>query len=143
MKKKKQTTALAAVLLACAPLTSFTDVQAAPQAPEAVTTGRTHTGVCDQYRGLLSDAGLPVAYFIRIMWRESRCDPNQYNGRGRDRSYGLLQINTKVTRRIDLWSELQRRCGLVAREQLFDPATNIACAAKLYRAYGTRPWRTR
>lgn len=107
--------------------------------PPAVT----HTGVCSPYRGMLSAVGLPVGYFIKVMWRESRCDPSAYNGKGRDQSYGLLQINTKVLPGMNLWAELQWRCGLTAREQLFDPATNIGCAAKLYKVYGTRPWRTR
>lgn len=82
-----------------------------------------------------------VTRLSKIMWRESRCDPQAYNGRHRDRSYGLLQINTKVTRRIDLWSELQRRCGLTSRDQLFDPVTNLSCGLMLFRAYGWKPWR--
>ena len=99
------------------------------------------TGRCPQYEPLL--ALYPrwnVQRMSRIMFRESRCSPFAYNGRNRDRSYGLLQINTKTTPRLDLWGELQRRCGLVSRDQLFDPAVNIACGATLHRVYGYRPW---
>lgn len=113
---------------------SMSPVPAPP--PSAPVSG------CNAYKYLLERYGLPTGYFLKVMWRESRCDPNQYNGRGRDRSYGLLQINTKSTPRMDLWAELQRRCGLTYREQLFDPETNIACAAQLFSVYGYRPWRT-
>lgn len=107
----------------------------------APATADAASGRCKQYEALLAQhPRWNVARMSRIMFRESRCNPLAYNGRHRDRSYGLLQINTKVTARMDLWSELQRRCGVTAREQLFDPATNVACAARLYAAYGMRPW---
>jgi len=109
------------------------------EGPVGHATANIHTRLCSQYHGLLAAEGLPVTYFARIMYRESKCDPTAYNGKHRDRSYGLLQINTKGA----LWGELQRRCGLTSKDQLFDPATNVACAARLYRVYGTRPWRTR
>jgi hypothetical protein len=88
------------------------------------------------YTGLLAEYGLPVAYFDKVMWRESRCQASAYNGRHRDRSYGLLQINTKGA----LWGELKRRCGLTSKDQLFDPRTNVRCAAQLYKVYGKKPW---
>lgn len=107
----------------------------------APTTTAEAAGRCVQYETLLAQhARWNVARMSRIMFRESRCNPQAYNGKHRDRSYGLLQINTKSTPRLNLWGELQWRCGLTAREQLFDPATNVACAAALYRAYGMRPW---
>ena len=91
---------------------------------------------CPEYEGYMVDNGLPVKTFSPIAWRESKCNPAAYNGRNKDRSYGIFQINTKGS----LWGEIQRRCGLTDKEQLFDPPTNIACAAALYRTYGTRPW---
>lgn len=99
-----------------------------------------HSGRCPQFEGLLRLHNMPVEYFSYVTWRETggTCNPNAYNGRHNDRSYGLLQINTKGA----LWGELQRRCGLRSKDQLFDPATNIACGASLYQAYGTTPWRT-
>lgn len=107
---------------------------AGPPAPPRATAGV--PGQCDSYRALVEAHGLSWSFFGPVMWRESRCTPSAYNGRGADQSYGLLQINTKGA----LWGELQRRCGLSSKDQLLDPATNIACAAALYRAYGTRPW---
>lgn len=93
---------------------------------------------CPQWHGLLVANGMPVAFFDHVIDRETggTCNPNAYNGVNRDRSYGLTQINTYG----DNWGELQWRCGLSYREQLFDPATNIRCAGILYRTYGTRPW---
>jgi hypothetical protein len=91
---------------------------------------------CPQYAAELQANGLPVAYFDRVMYRESRCEADAYNGRHRDRSYGLLQINTKGA----LWGELKWRCGLKFKEQLYTASVNIRCAAKLYQAYGRRPW---
>ncbi|MCJ7725657.1 MAG: peptidoglycan-binding protein [Acidimicrobiia bacterium] len=87
------------------------------------------------YSSLLAKYGMPSS-FSAIIHRESRCDPSAYNGRNRDQSYGLLQINTKGS----LWGDRQSLCGLTSREQLFDPETNIACAAKLYQRSGGSPW---
>lgn len=114
---------------AAPPVPAVASAPAAPAAPKG--------GSCPQYEGLLAAAGLPVRYFSAVMWRESRCDAGEYNGKRNDRSYGLLQINTKGA----LWGELQWRCGLTAKEQLWDPGTNVQCAAALFRTYGYRPWR--
>lgn len=91
---------------------------------------------CPTFTPLLKTYRLPVSFFDYVMWRESRCQPRALNIGRRDRSYGLTQINTKGT----LWPEVQRRCKVTYREQLFNPRTNIACAAALYKAYGRRPW---
>lgn len=117
-----------------AAMVTATAVRMNPPSPPAGGGGHR----CPQYVYLLVRYSLPVWFFDPVMYRESRCQPDAYNGRNRDRSYGLLQINTKG----DLWGELQRRCGLSYREQLFNPDINIRCASRLYAAYGTRPWRT-
>ncbi len=86
----------------------------------------------------------------RIVWRESRCLPDAYNGRGRDRSYGLLQINTRGA----LWDRpiawgypsLKDLCGLTAREELLDGFTNLRCGRLLFEVHeavygnGWKPW---
>lgn len=101
------------------------------------TGGQVDAGLrCPRYTSLLKQFRLPVSYFDYVMYRESRCQWWAYNGARRDRSYGLLQINTKGS----LWPEIQRRCKVTSRDQLFTPRTNIACAAALYKAYGRRPW---
>lgn len=103
-------------------------------AAPALSTG----GSCPQYEYLLQANDMPVQYFSAVMYRESKCQPWAYNGRRNDRSYGLLQINTKG----DLWGELARRCGLRSKDSLFDPVTNVKCASTLYRVYGLSPWAT-
>ena len=95
-------------------------------------------GECEQFRPLMDKHGLPADRFLAIARRESNCLPNVHNGRGRDDSYGLGQINTYG----NLWGELQWRCGLEYKEQLYDPETNIRCMAELYKAYGMKPWST-
>lgn len=102
--------------------------------------GNTSVGPCSEWTPLAAQVGWPqerLGWLSGIMRRESGCQPTAHNGRGADDSYGLLQINTKGA----LWGELQWRCGLTSKDQLFDPATNLACGYKLYLAYGTRPWR--
>lgn len=97
-------------------------------------------GPCPQWHPTATSVGWPaerIQWLSGIMYRESRCQPSAYNGRGNDESYGLLQINTKGA----LWGELMRRCGLTAKSQLHDAATNLSCGYKLYLAYGERPWR--
>jgi soluble lytic murein transglycosylase-like protein len=86
---------------------------------------------------MAGERGWDVARMSGYAYRESRCNPGAYNGRGPDNSYGLLQINTKGSN-YGVW---QRWCGISSREQLFDPETNIRCAAAAYREMGTRPWR--
>lgn len=77
-----------------------------------------------------------------IMWRESRCNPRAYNGRGRDDSYGGMQLNMKAHRK---WVG-----PLVDWDftRLYDPETNLRIAKQLYdkarKMYGCgfQPWRT-
>lgn len=81
----------------------------------------------------------------RIMWRESKCDAGQTRLRGRDRSYGLLQINTKG--RLWTWPigwgetrTLPELCGLNTREDLLDVDTNLRCGRLLFEVRGWAPW---
>jgi peptidoglycan hydrolase-like protein with peptidoglycan-binding domain len=117
-----------------APPTTTASPTPAPPAPASSVVGK--PGDCQSYGSTLAKYGMPKSYFLRVMNRESGCLPLAYNGKNRDRSYGLLQINTKGA----LWGEIKRRCGLTNKNQLFDPETNIMCGSKLYAAYGKRPW---
>ncbi|NDC56704.1 MAG: hypothetical protein EBZ69_07860 [Alphaproteobacteria bacterium] len=101
---------------------------------------------CDQYRSVALQAGWSDADWPRlsqIMWRESRCQPWVHNRRGRDDSYGLMQLNMRAHSR---WVR-----PLVAGDftQLFDPLTNLTVARHLFEraddAYGCgwQPWTTR
>lgn len=81
---------------------------------------------------------------------ESGCDPSAARLHGRDRSYGLMMLNTKGR----LWDHpiawgypsLKDLCGLASREQLLDGFTNLRCARLLYEVHlavygdGWRPW---
>lgn len=104
-------------------------------APVAKVSTSSSRGRCSQYHGLLAANSLPVAPFDRIMWRESGCNPNAYNGRGADRSYGLLQLNNKGKLAV-YW---QRLCG-ASGSAMFNPAVNIRCAAAAYKTLGLKPW---
>lgn len=113
--------------------------QSAVEPDDPIETGfGIEPGNCETFRPLMEKYGLPADKFLAIARRESNCLPNVHNGRGRDDSYGLGQINTYG----NLWGELQWRCGLEYKEQLYDPETNIRCMAELYKAYGMKPWST-
>ena len=97
---------------------------------------------CPQWRAAALAAGWTPAQWRtldRIMWRESKCRPKAYNGRHRDRSFGLLQINTKGY----LWAGHQGvrdLCGARVHRpsDLFQPTLNLWCAKQLHRKYGGR-----
>lgn len=101
---------------------------------------------CPQHRAAALAAGWTEQQWKRldtIVYRESRCNPSTHNGRGRDNSYGLLQLNMRahaawVGPMVD---------GDYSR--LFDPQTNFAVALDLYHraedmfGCGWQPWVTR
>jgi hypothetical protein len=79
----------------------------------------------------------------KIIWRESRCQSDAYNGRGRDNSYGLMQLNMKAHRK---W------VGPLVEwdfNKLYDPLTNLTIAKELYNKAqkhyrcGWQPWAMR
>lgn len=95
---------------------------------------------CPQYEALLQihSPGWDVPRMSRIMWRESRCQPEL---RSRTRDTGLLQIND-INHRF-----LRERLGDVGVEQLRDAELNVRAAAELFRFWdshgssGYLPWR--
>lgn len=72
----------------------------------------------------------------RIVWRESRCQTSVTNLEGRDRSYGLLQVNVKG----GLWADRSALCGLTRPDDLLDARTNLSCGLELWRRSGWAPW---
>lgn len=78
-----------------------------------------------------------LATLARIIWRESRCNPSAHADRPAtlDNSRGLLQINAWGT----LADAIRRTCR-IEPEQLFDPATNLACGLIYWQTMGWRPW---
>lgn len=97
----------------------------------------------DRWYDTAVEAGWPDQDWSRlacIINRESRGDPTAYNGRGRDDSYGLLQLNMRAHRS---WVG-----PLVDWDfnRLFDPATNLSVGRVLfdravdYYGNGWQPW---
>lgn len=118
-------TTAAAVTTTVAATTTTVPVPGDWQCPDAVNTAAAVGWPADELAAL--DA---------VVWRESRCQPDAYNGRNRDRSYGLMQINTKG----DLWPDRRDLCGLGVPPDLWDPATNLTCGLHLFRRSGWGPW---
>lgn len=70
-----------------------------------------------------------------IAYRETggTLNPGAFNPRGRDRSYGYLQINMKA--------HSLERFGLTDEAQLFHPETNLRAGWILFLAAEWNPWR--
>ena len=86
------------------------------------------------------NAGLPeskAATAVAIALAESGGNPRSYNGSGRDRSYGLWQINMNPAELDD--DQRRREIGITDNEQLFDPLTNAK--AMLVISNGGKNWR--
>ena len=72
-----------------------------------------------------------------VIRRESGGDPTAFNGRGRDWSLGLTQLNMR---------SLGRWVAPIIGTQfdlLFDGPTNLAVAHALWETSGRTPWRTK
>lgn len=94
----------------------------------------------DQWHDLAMQAG-----FAEKDWKWLSCvinretgstgRPDLHNGKGRDDSYGLLQLNMKAHKR---W------VGPLVDydfDRLYDPLTNLTIAYTLYEKAGRSPWR--
>jgi hypothetical protein len=98
---------------------------------------------CPEWYGPARLAGWPASDWERldvVIWRESRCDPGVYNGKGRDDSRGLLQINTKAG------SGNRPFIGpLVGNDwdSLFDPATNLWVGRRMFEYWQANSWSKR
>ncbi len=101
---------------------------------------------CPQYKNTAISAGWKESEWPRldyIIWRESRCQPGVRNSRGRDDSYGLIQLNMRAHRS---WVGPLVGWNFNA---LYDPYTNLKIGRDLYRRAqrmfdcGWHPWQTR
>ena len=93
-----------------------------------------------RWREIALSAGWSAAewpWLACVIERESGGNPAAYNGSGRDRSYGLTQLNTYGS----LWSWYVEQ-GLTDPTQLLDGYTNLRIAKLLHNRYGTAPWRS-
>jgi len=101
---------------------------------------------CPEWKDAALDAGWSEQQWPRvdaIIWRESRCNPDVHNKRGRDNSYGLMQLNMKAHKS---WVGPMVDGDF---DRLFDPVTNLTVAKVLFdkakKAYkcGWQPWVTK
>jgi len=65
---------------------------------------------------------------VAIAWRESGGNPNAFNGKPPDMSYGLWQINMLGS----LGPARRAQFGLSSNEELFDPYTNARAAYAIW-----------
>jgi hypothetical protein len=95
------------------------------------------------YRAGWSDWDIET--LIKVVWRESRCQPEVFNPKDPNGgSYGLTQINGFWCRPSKYWSQgwLQAH-GIVAHcDDLWDPMTNLRAAQAIHHNSGWIPWRT-
>jgi hypothetical protein len=127
--------------------------------PPATTTTTTTTipeidAPCPEWHPTAIAAGWDTDQLHRlgyIIWRESRCDPDAFNGDDPNSgSRGLTQINgfwcLPSQYHPDGW--LQDQGVLQDCEELYDPLTNLIAALVIYgyadsRGCGWSPWTTR
>ena len=116
------------------------EVPALPAPTTTVAPTYTHPDPnVERWHALALAVGWPEAewaWLSCVVARESRGDPNAYNGRGPDASVGLAQLNTKGY----LWGWFVA-LGLTDRAQLFDPTTNLYAARAMFLQFGRKPWR--
>lgn len=128
------------------PSTTTTTTTAPPVTTIATTTTQPVVMPAPAPPGCFADVAAQVGWpaeaiphLTQIIERESHCDPSAntgYRPSTGDWSLGLLQINTLGS----LLEARQAACGISTREQLLDPATNLACGLALYRSSGFGPW---
>ena len=107
-----------------------------PPATTTTTPPHTHTpsgGDCPEYTDLARQAGWPepqLPKVTRIMWRESRCDPN---ARSRTRDTGLMQIN-------DVHLPWLAADYSITPDMLYDPWWNLVAALAVWHQQGWGAW---
>jgi len=90
------------------------------------------------YEAGVRDSG-PLATAIAIAMAESGGNPRAYNGRGRDDSYGLWQINMQG----DLGPTRRQQFGLKSNSELYTPSVNAKAMMQISgsgKSWG--PWST-
>ena len=90
-----------------------------------------------QIEQLLRQAGFPesaIPTMVKIAQLESTNNTRAFNGKGRDLSYGLFQINMKDDdpRNPKMGEQRRKWFGLKSNEELYDPLTNAKAAYKLW-----------
>jgi len=103
-----------------------------------------YSSACEQFSALAVNLGWPVdqrTVLESIMFRESRCIPNAYNGKDPNGgSRGLMQIN-------GFWTPWLTDAGIItSAENLLQADVNLRAALAIYNygverhGYGWGPW---
>jgi hypothetical protein len=118
------TVPIAAILTALSALSPAARVaETVPIGPTVVSVA--YSGRCAQWEQTALDAGWTLAQWPtvdRVMWCESKCEPDAYN---RSSASGLMQL---------------LRRWFAPGQDPFDPATNLAVALEVWHAQGWRAW---
>lgn len=95
----------------------------------------------DQLATLARNAGFTgkdVDIAVAVALAESGGNPRAYNGKDRDRSYGLWQINMIG----GMGPDRRKALGISSNDALFDPATNARAARMVWKSQGWNGWTT-
>ena len=103
-----------------------------------------YSSACEQFSALAVNLGWPAdqrTVLESVMFRESRCIPNAYNGKDpQGGSRGLMQLNS-------FWTPWLKERGLITSEQnLLQADVNLRAALAIYNygvdkhGYGWGPW---
>jgi hypothetical protein len=161
------TATVALALAACQP-TEATPATVAPTTTTTTTTTSTTTtstttttttiptidAPCPEWHPTAIEAGWDTEHIDRlgyIIWRESRCQPDAFNGTDPNGgSRGLVQINQYWCKqnRYNPAGWLQAQGVLTHCDDLHDPLVNLTAALAIYgyaegRGCGWSPWTTR
>ena len=118
------------------PVETSTTVQAVTVPPKPSTTTTTvpisADAKCPQWWPLAVQVGWPIEelpMLDRIMWRESRCLPDAWNGH----DAGLTQIN-------QIHREFVAVMGWSWPKDMFNPELSLRFTLKLWQGKGWQPW---
>ena len=114
------------------------NIGSAPAAPSSGGGGggNNQPGNCESYRDDIAAVGLPVDTFMRIMYRESRCNPGATVIDSDDTGGGLFGFNFKGTL-AGYWADL---CGITFENLTSSVDRQMTCAKAAYDQLGLRPW---
>ena len=96
-----------------------------------------------QLRTYAQNAGFPESELdtvVAVALAESSGIPNNYNGKGDDDSYGIMQINMLDRPGYRMGTERRAAWGLENNQQLFDPQTNFNAAYDVWKSQGWGGW---
>jgi hypothetical protein len=101
---------------------------------------------CPQWEPLAREVGWPESELERldhVLFRESRCDPTQWNPEDpMGGSHGLTQVNGFWCRPTEYWPDgwLQAQEQVDQCVDLYDPEINLSAALAVWHNSGWSPW---